>query len=758
MIIGLKAKPGLAAHLTGSPGKTQGSVSKQIDAPAQTLDGVFLSDGVSKPVSTLASKLKALQADVSAQEDYLKDFEFVPNQVLVRLKDEVANLAGFAKEYQSEVLETIDMTGLKPSDKASNSVLLLDLKGKMSVAEAMVVMKRDERVSVVESNDIVRAQVTGKPFATEPPNDLDDTLWGLHNHGQEGGLAGIDIGAKQAWQTTVGSRTGPIVAVIDSGVDITHPDLKDNIFVNKGEIPGNGIDDDGNGVIDDVNGYNAAADSNNPSDDNGHGTHVSGTIGAVGNNGKGVTGVNQQAQILPVRFLAADGSGNTADAIKSLVYASRTGARIVNNSWGGNKYNQLVFDAMADSKALFVCAAGNEAYDNDLRPVYPANYELDNIISVTAHDRKNEFPKFANRGETTVELAAPGVDINSTLPKNKYGLLSGTSMATPHVAGAAALIATASPGITNEELKFRLMQNLEELPEQFGSRIISGGRLHVGNALEQDTTPPAAVAELKLESATPHRLKVSWLAPGDDEMVGRASGYDVRYTLGHFDTGGDAKGGVPFEEARRLSTTDPKKAGEKEHVEFELTPSGKQRILTLGVVGLDNVLNKSPLQAISVEVPGAKVAMEDRAETTEESAFEPSEHWSLVPELGRGMVYTESPEGDYPANRDAILQAKPFSLKGFRNPVLHFDAKVDVEKKHDQFTIEIEKDGWFGKSWKPLASYDGIIDWTSQKFDLGDFAGKDEVKIRFRLKSDKDRNRDGVYIDNIVVAEADSKR
>ena len=185
-----------------------------------------------------------------------------------------------------------------------------------------------------------------------------------------------------------------------------------------------------------------------------------------------------------------------------------------------------------------------------------------------------------------------------------------------------------------------------------------------------------------------------------------------------------------------------------------MTPSGRARTLSLGLVGVDNVLNKGDLTTLSVEVPAAKVALEDSGDSVAMSAFEPSEHWTQVPAEGRGLVYTESPDGEYPADRDAILVSKPFSLKGFRNPVLHFDAKVDVEKKHDSFSVEIEKDGWFGKKWQRVASFDGLSDWRTQKLDLSDYSGKDEVKIRFRLESDRDRNRDGVYLDNIVIAEA----
>ena len=716
-------------------------------------DKLTLNQDMLTPTSTngVRARLAGLEPEIKAQEEFLKQYETVPDQVLVRLKSEVGNLSDFATEYGSKVIRNIDLTGLKATKASSEHLMLLDLKGELSVAEAMVLMAKDDRVSVVESNDIVRTQVIGEPKTVEP-NDLDASLWGLHNEGQDGGTAGIDIGAKTAWETSVGSRTGPIVAVVDTGVDIRHQDLKENIWTNEGEVPGDGIDNDGNGVIDDVNGYNSAAKSNDPKDDNGHGTHVAGTIGAIGNNGKGITGVNQQARIMPVRFLSEDGSGNTADAIDALVYASRTGARVINNSWGGNKYNQLLFDVIADSPALFVCAAGNEAFDNDLTAVYPATFPLDNIISVTAHDRNNEFPKFANRGEKTVHLAAPGVDINSTQPGNKYQLLNGTSMATPHVAGAATLLATAVPGITNEEIKFRLMNNLSELPEKYGSRIISGGRLDLGKALEKDTTPPDPVGDLKLESAKPTKMKVSWTATGDDGVEGNLSGYDVRYTLGEFKTG-DSDKGIPFSEARRLATGKPKAAGSKEHIEFELAPSGKPRHLTLGVVGLDNVINKGELATLGVEVPAAKVAFEDRG--VGENAFAPSEHWSLVDEPGRGKVYTESPDGEYPANRDAQLVSQKFSLEEFKKPVLHFDSKVDVELKHDKFVVEIEKYGWFGRrSWSEIASFDGLSDWQSHKIDISEYTGKDDMRVRFRLVSDRDRNRDGVFLDNVVIAES----
>ncbi|HIB66699.1 MAG TPA: hypothetical protein EYO33_16685, partial [Phycisphaerales bacterium] len=207
----------------------------------------------------MEQKISQMRTKIEAQEEFLSQYEYVPNQVLVRLKNEVSNLESFAADYGTTVLHHFDLTGLKASKASSEHLMLLDLKNNLSVAEAMTLMSDDPRVSVVESNDIVHSSETTRQSPVEP-NDLEDSLWGLHNHGQDGGISGVDIGVKNAWGTTVGSRTGPIVAVVDTGVDYTHQDLKDNIFSNTNEIPNDGIDNDGNGVIDDTGGYNAGDD------------------------------------------------------------------------------------------------------------------------------------------------------------------------------------------------------------------------------------------------------------------------------------------------------------------------------------------------------------------------------------------------------------------------------------------------------------------------------------------------------------------
>ena len=335
------------------------------------------------------------------------------------------------------------------------------------------------------------------------PNDPSFTqLWGLNNSGQSGGVVDADIDAPEAWNTTTGSRS-VVVAVIDTGVDYTHPDLAANAWRNPGETAGDGIDNDGNGYVDDVYGWDFANNDANPMDDNGHGTHVSGTIGAVGNNGVGVAGVSWQVSIMGLKFLSASGSGSTSAAIAAVNYATRMrrdfGINVVasNNSWGGGGFSTALRDAIdAGGRAgiLFVAAAGNEATNIDTTPSYPAGYTSTSIISVAATDRSNRLASFSNVGVTNVDLAAPGASIYSTLPNNRYGTYSGTSMATPHVTGAVALLAAARPAATATELRSAILAGTQPVASLAG-KVATGGLLNVDAALRSlvnsvPTDPP----------------------------------------------------------------------------------------------------------------------------------------------------------------------------------------------------------------------------------------------------------------------------
>ena len=247
------------------------------------------------------------------------------------------------------------------------------------------------------------------------PNDTRmSELWGMHNEGQTGGVEDADIDAPEAWDVQTGDGD-VIVAVIDTGVDYRHPDLVDNMWTNPGEIPGNSIDDDGNGYVDDVYGYDFINYDSDPVDDHAHGTHCSGTIGGVADNGLGVAGVAWDVQIMALKFLSADGYGDTWGAVEAIYYAEMMGADIMSNSWGGGPWEQVLYDAIASTDALFVAAAGNDSSSTDEWENYPSCYDLPNVLAVGATDAWDQIAWFSNWGAETVDVFAPGDNVLSTV-------------------------------------------------------------------------------------------------------------------------------------------------------------------------------------------------------------------------------------------------------------------------------------------------------------------------------------------------------
>jgi len=359
----------------------------------------------------------------------------------------------------------------------------------MSAKEAIERLKSHQAIEYVEPDYRVS-------IASIPNDPRFEDLWGLNNEGQTGGTVDADIDAPEAWSISTGSRD-IVVGVIDTGVDYSHPDLAANAWVNSGEIAGDGIDNDGNGYIDDVHGINAITDAGDPMDDEGHGTHVSGTIGASGNNGVGIVGVNHDVSIAGCKFLAADGTGSTSGAIKCIDYMvglknSGVNLRVLNNSWGGGGYSQALADAITASEQadiLFVAAAGNDAVDNDVNPHYPSNYENDNVLSIASTDSRDNMSGFSQWGLTSVDMGAPGSAILSTIPGGGYASYSGTSMATPHVAGAAALVLSVNPDLTSLELKELLMSS-GDANAALNGKTVAGTRLNVNQAvIDADPTP-----------------------------------------------------------------------------------------------------------------------------------------------------------------------------------------------------------------------------------------------------------------------------
>ena len=331
------------------------------------------------------------------------------------------------------------------------------------------------------------------------PNDPSySSLWGLENLGGSG-VADADIDASQAWD--YGTSTSTIVAVIDTGIDYNHVDLASNIWSNAGEVAGNGIDDDRNGYVDDTRGWNFVSGNNNPMDDNGHGTHVAGTIGAVGNNGVGVVGVAWSVKVMALKFLDASGSGMLSDAVSAIDYARTKGAKVINASWGGGGFSSALQSAIQrfqDAGGIFVAAAGNESANNATTPSYPANIPLSSVISVAASTSADGLASFSNYG-TNVDIAAPGVSILSTVPGNQYARYSGTSMATPHVAGAMALLWGQNPGLTSTQLIQAVMQNTDSVlvgATQYGRLNVGKAAAALRNQGTTDTSGPQVLASV----------------------------------------------------------------------------------------------------------------------------------------------------------------------------------------------------------------------------------------------------------------------
>ena len=428
----------------------------------------------------------------------------VPGEIIVKFKTGKER-SFFANNFASSgvtkdrsiKLSTGSLSVLKVSDKSA------------SMTEMLERLNNDPAIEYAEPNFIYSIdpvfsasskikEVMESPFAAmgvEVPNDtMFEKLWGLRNTGSNdpkgtAGVEGSDINALKAWEITKGSRD-VVIAVIDTGIDYNHPDLKDNLWVNPGEIAGNGIDDDGNGFVDDVYGYNFALNKGDPKDGNGHGTHCAGTIGAVHNNELGVAGVMGDVKIMAVKFLTDSGSGSLEHAVKSIDYATQMNVDLMSNSWGGGGYSQALFDAIkraSDKGIVFTAAAGNSATNNDTTASYPANYAVPNVISVAAMTAQNTLASFSQYGKRTVHIAAPGHNILSSVPNGKYDVYSGTSMATPHVSGAIGLLIAKEGRMDLETLRDRVMYTGVPVAGLRG-KTVTASRLDAYNLLT-DTRP-----------------------------------------------------------------------------------------------------------------------------------------------------------------------------------------------------------------------------------------------------------------------------
>ena len=382
--------------------------------------------------------------------------EMVADHVLVHLREGASadELDALASRFNAQVL--------RPLSDGHTFVVRLAAPSLDAVQEAVAFFSQAVAEVAYAEPDYIRH------LAKVPDDLMYGELWGMPK-----------VSAPEAWDVETGTSS-VVVAIIDTGMDMEHPDLVANLWKNPGEIPGDGIDNDGNGFVDDVNGWDFVNGDKDPADMDGHGTHCAGTVGAVGNNANQVVGVCWSVGLMPVRAGTEQGLAD-ADIVDSIRYAARNGAKVLSNSYGGPGFSQTMYDAIEFANqrgAVFVAAAGNDASDNDELPFYPAGYDLPNVVSVAATDQNDALADFSNYGKSSVDLAAPGVDIVSTYLDGGTKSLQGTSMACPMVAGAIALYASYQPDISPAAARQLVMESVDPI-DGLEDKLVSGGRLNV---------------------------------------------------------------------------------------------------------------------------------------------------------------------------------------------------------------------------------------------------------------------------------------
>jgi subtilisin family serine protease len=430
-------------------------------------------------VRIIPAEEKTRRATTTAEVSEIEARTLTVPEVLVKFKPGVSEstIRSITAKFNDRVEDSIEsVRGLEAIDDLDNADAVQTAAAYLALPE----------VEYAEPNyEISIEDLESKPVRPSDPRFTDQ--WALANDGQRGGTQGADISAMAAWSVTTGDDD-IVIAVLDSGVDYTHSDLQNNIWQRPANVPK--YVDDAAGTIQDLQGYNAITNDADPMDENGHGTHCAGIIGAEGGNDIGITGVNWKVRIMPLKFMNAGGFGTTKDAIEAINYVidrknKGVNVRVISASWGSTNRSQALEDVIKkayEAGILFVAAAGNASTDNDRRPHYPSNYDVGNVISVAALDRNDQLASFSNWGAKHVAIAAPGAEILSTWLGDEYEEKSGTSMATPFVAGVAALIAANEPRISVDELRKRVVTSVDKL-DSLKSKVASGGRINAAKAL-----------------------------------------------------------------------------------------------------------------------------------------------------------------------------------------------------------------------------------------------------------------------------------
>lgn len=415
--------------------------------------------------------------------------DYVPGELIVKLKGRQGS-AG-SKGFMGKAVAQKGMT-LRRSWAGLNmhKFTAQGTAGKLTDMKALArELEADPEVEYAEPNYYLRKQSVGIESQTMSLEEVQAIA-------QSGSFtqSGAPIDAQESW-SIVSSTASPItVAIIDTGIDLTHTVFTSTgaLWVNSGEVPSNGIDDDGNGYIDDINGWNFVANTNSPQDDDGHGTHVSGIVLGTTEDIRATTPEPAKVRLMALKFLDANGVGTTSDAIEAIYYAANNGAKVLNNSWGGGGYSASLLDAISYSyshNTVFVAAAGNAANNNDASPTYPASYNVPNVVSIAASTDWDSLASFSNFGAKTVHIGSPGASILSTLPGNTWGRASGTSMATPFVSGVAALMLRESPTMNGYQIKQLIFYGADAITGMEG-KVSTQGRLNVYGAVQKAQSTP----------------------------------------------------------------------------------------------------------------------------------------------------------------------------------------------------------------------------------------------------------------------------
>jgi subtilisin family serine protease len=555
---------------------------------------------VSFPVRSGAQR-RATQTQATTSQKRERQQMFVPGEVLVRYRSEpMAKSKGASMRIAAHNgrLFSVDLKRTLGSDLLPG--LRLARVAPEETLEAVAALRQQPDVLDAEPNYILKADRTSNDTFQNQQYALDL------------------MGVKQAWDTTTGRTDAGkvVIGVVDEGIDFNHPDLAANIWINPGEIPNNNTDDDGNGFKDDVHGFNFLDNNGTIFSDlpkENHATHVAGIAGAVGDNGRGIAGVNWSVGLMSLKFLDEDGLGDTLRAINACEYARMmrnlwvsTGGtkganiRVLNGSFGGDHFSQQFLDAINAANTagiLFVFAAGNVDDgtlnpNNDLIPHFPSSFDAPNIIAVAASNSADALTSFSHFGATTVDIAAPGNAILSTTPNNTYSSFNGTSMAAPQVSGAAALLWAQNPNLTVQQVKNLLMANGDVITG-FADKILSQRRLNIGNSMQGlisgDVTPPGTVGSFHINSQNGRNLNVGWTASGDDGANGNASLYRIDFTDG---TSGQVS---------TLKGVLPKNSGSLQSVDIRIPFNHTAGTLT--VHEFDNAGNEGTPATLAVGVP-----------------------------------------------------------------------------------------------------------------------------------------------------------